>query len=261
MKIGFVQLTSKLDFEANLTKLRHFLALAKNQGLKYIFLPECFYSMSDGTTATPHLVSFENEHFKNIQSLAKDYSVYLLGGSVAFSEAGRVLNRCLNFSPDGELLGFYDKIHLFSCDLQAGASKKIINESDIYTCGKLPQMIQVGPLKVGLSICFDLRYPEMFRNYVLNGANILSISAAFTVPTGKAHWHTLLRARAIENQCFVVAPAQYGRHNERVQTFGHSLIIDPWGDILVDAGEGEKLLWHDIDLDKITQVRSAVKVF
>ena len=101
----------------------------------------------------------------------------------------------------------------------------------------------------------------MYRKYVLEGAQILSVSAAFTVPTGKAHWHTLLRARAIENQCFVLAPAQYGRHNERIETFGHSLIIGLWGDVLADAGEGEKLIWAELNLAQIKTVRGAVKVF
>jgi predicted amidohydrolase len=121
--------------------------------------------------------------------------------------------------------------------------------------------VSVGDLKIGLGICFDLRYPKMARDYVLNGANLLTFSSAFTVPTGRAHWHTLVRARAIENQCFVVAAAQVGRHNERIQTYGHSLVVDPWGDILVDAGDKVGLHFFDIDLSIMKKVRESVGVF
>jgi len=265
LSVGLLQLNSKLDFELNLQSIEKLIVEAKKTQVKYLFLPECFYSMSDGTKPTPHLVTKDNEHFRNISNLAKAHQVFLLGGSVAYLEDGKVLNRCLNFDDNGKLIGHYDKIHLFSCDLKktgkVESERRVINESDIYTSGKQPQILEVGPMKIGLGICFDLRYPEMFRNYVLAGANVLSISAAFTVPTGRAHWHTLLRARAIENQCFVLAPAQEGRHNERIETFGHSLIIGPWGDILADGGLGEKLIISEIDLDQIAQVRQTVKVF
>ncbi|HAZ11913.1 MAG: hypothetical protein A2X86_07320 [Bdellovibrionales bacterium GWA2_49_15] len=261
VKVAILQLNSKLDFKENLLSIQRLISEACELGIKYLFLPECFYSMSDGTKPTPHLVTFANEHFKHIQKLASDNHVFLLGGSVAFLEDDKVLNRSLNFDDQGRLLGYYDKMHLFACDLKEGNRANTITESDIYTPGKTPKLIQAGPLKIGLSICFDLRYPDMFRQYVLDGAQILSVSAAFTVPTGKAHWHTLLRARAIENQCFVLAPAQYGRHNEKIETFGHSLIIGPWGDVLADGGEGEKLVWATLDLAQIKAVRSAVKVF
>ncbi len=122
-------------------------------------------------------------------------------------------------------------------------------------------MAQPGALKLGLAICVDLRYPMIFQDYVKQGVNIISVSSAFTKPTGKAHWHTLVRARAIECQCFLVAPAQWGDHNDKISTYGHSLIVDPWGDILADAKEGEKLITAELNLDKIEEVRDAVKVF
>ncbi len=261
VKVAILQLNSKLDYKENLESMQKLIGEAKAMGIKYLFLPECFYSISDGTKPTPHLVTSENDHFKKIQKLAKENRVFLLGGSVAFLENGKVLNRVLNFDDQGQMIGHYDKIHLFSCALKEGSQTKTITESDIYTPGKTPKLIDAGPLKIGLSICFDVRYPDMYRQYVINGAQLLTVSAAFTVPTGKAHWHTLLRARAIENQCFVLAPAQYGRHNEIIETFGHSLIIGPWGEVLADAGEGEKLIWAELDLAKIKTVREAVKVF
>jgi len=270
LKLGLIQLTSELDYKNNIKKIRHFLNIAKNDGAEYVFLPECFYSMSDGLKPSPHLIEENNDHFENIRSLATDFSIYILGGSAAALVGDKVVNRNFNFSPSGEDLGHYDKIHLFSCDLQKEKAnpksntkqeKKVIDESDIYSPGNEEKIIFANELKIGASICFDLRYPGMFRRYAENGVNLLSISAAFTVPTGRAHWHTLLKARAIENQCFVVAPAQYGRHNNRITTYGHSLIIDPWGIILADAKEGEKYISAEIDLKRIDEVRRAVKIF
>jgi deaminated glutathione amidase len=136
----------------------------------------------------------------------------------------------------------------------------VIDESRVYTRGTKSQMVDVLGFKLGLTICFDLRFPELFRAYSAAGANMLSISSAFTVPTGKAHWHTLVRARAIENQCYVIASAQWGQHNEKISTFGHSLIVDPWGEILADAQEGEKIIFAEVTLEKVEQVRARLNV-
>ncbi len=260
MKIGIIQLTSVLDFRVNLEKIRKLLKQAKEEKIEAVFLPEVFYSMSNMIEPTPYLVEQGNEHFKNIQSLAKDFNLYLLGGSVATKEKGKIKNRNFNFDPKGKLLETYDKIHMFACDLSKTSAKVVINEAKTYTPGTQRKILQIKNWKIGLSICFDLRFPEMYRQYYHEGANLLSISSAFTVPTGKAHWHTLLRARAIENQSYVVAAAQYGVHNERVSTYGHSLIINPWGEILADAGEGEKLICAEIDLAEVKKVRERLLV-
>ena len=262
MKIGVIQLCSSLNYQENLDKIQNFIEQAKNEKVKVVFLPECFYSMSDGKKATPFLVKEDNEHFKNIKNLALKNKIFIIGGSAAtLNSEGKIVNRCYNFSPEGEDLGIYDKINLFSCALKRGEDTKIINEGDLYTPGKSLKIVEAENLKIGLSICFDLRFPNMFREYVLRGANLLTIGSAFTVPSGRAHWHTLVRARAIENQCFVVAPAQWGRHNEKISTYGHSLIVDPWGEILCDAQEGESLNICELDLSKIQTVRDAIKVF
>ena len=262
MKIGIIQICSSLDFEINLSKIRSFINEAKEKGAEAVFLPECFYSMSDGRSPTPYLVENQNDHYKNIQNLALDHSIFVLGGSAAtLDEKGRVVNRCYNFSSTGEDLGSYDKINLFSCALKRANSTKVINEGDIYSPGNQPKLIEALGIQIGLSICFDLRFPNMYRNYVLGGAQLLTIGSAFTVPSGKAHWHTLVRARAIENQCFVIAPAQWGRHNEKISTFGHSLVVDPWGDILVDLKEGEGVEVCALDLERIQSVRDSIKVF
>ena len=153
-------------------------------------------------------------------------------------------------------------MHLFSCDItNSQGEQKIINEADIYKTGDESKIIQAGPLKVGLGICFDMRFPEMYREYGKKEVNVITMSSAFTIPTGKAHWHILVRARAIENQCYAIAPAQWGKNNERISTYGHSLIVDPWGEVIADAGEGEKLITAELNLDYPKEIRKKVHVF
>lgn len=260
MKIAAIQMRSVLDFEENLKKLKSSLKEAKDNGAVAAFLPEVFYSLGDGTKASPHLVDGHNIHYKNIQSLATESGLYILGGSAASLKEGKVVNRSFNFAPDGTDLGEYDKINLFAVDLSKHPSYTVLDEARIYARGNSPKLIDFEGFKLGLSICFDLRFPELFRAYSFAGAEILSISSAFTVPTGKAHWHTLVRARAIENQCYVVAAAQWGIHNEKISTFGHSLIVDPWGEVLADAGEGEKIIYADLSKEKLESVRSRLNV-
>ena len=260
MKIAVLQLESKLEPEINLKTIRGFLKEARENGAQAAFLPEVFYSISNGLKPSPYLVEGKNEHFQNIQKLASDFGLYLLAGSVAMKVGDKIMNRNLNFDPNGNELNFYDKTHLFSCDLSRDPSKQIIDEGIIYTAGNELKTLTLGDFKIGLGICFDVRFPEMFRAYYKQGCNVMTFSAAFTVPTGKAHWHTLLRARAIENQSYVIAPAQWGVHNERIKTFGHSLIIDPWGEIIADAGEGEKVIYAELSLERIKEIRSRLNV-
>lgn len=263
IKIAALQLCSVLDYKENLAKIRTLLADAKKQGATHAFLPEVFYSMSDGTAPGPYLIEGDSKgpHFDNIRNLAKDSGLFVLAGSAATKVNDKIMNRAYNFAPDGTDLGTYDKRNLFSCEIEKDGQVKKIDEGIIYSRGSQGKMIEAGALKVGLSICFDLRFPAIYQDYVRQGANIMTVSSAFTVPTGKAHWHILVRARAIESQCYVIAPAQWGRHNERIQTYGHSLIVSPWGDILADAGEGEKAMVAEMDLREISLVRKSVKVF
>lgn len=260
MKIAVIQLQSVLDPQVNLATIQKFLLEAKKQSAVAVFLPEVFYSISDGSKPTPHLIDGLNEHYVAIQNLAKVSGLYILGGSAATQVEGKILNRSYNFDPQGNEISIYDKMNLFSCDLSRHPSNTVVDETKVYTKGNKPQIIEVEGYKIGLSICFDLRFPELFRNYSFQGANVLSISSAFTVPTGKAHWHTLVRARAIENQSYVVASAQWGRHNEKLSTFGHSLIVDPWGEVLADAGEGEKIIFAEFSFDLLKSVRERLDV-
>jgi deaminated glutathione amidase len=254
MRVGVLQICSVQDYRQNLEKIKKFLKEAKDLKAEAVFLPECFYSLGDGSAITPYLVEGENEHYLNIKNLATEFSLYILGGSASTKVGDKIYNRNFNFDPMGNLIGTYDKIHLFACEI--GAKK--VDEGKLYQKGSEEKLIQVKDLKIGLSICFDLRYPQMYQNYAKSGANLMTISSAFTVPTGKAHWHTLVRARAIENQCFVVASAQWGVHNEKVITYGHSLVVDPWGEILMDLGDGEKVQVVDLNLEKIIEVKKRI---
>ena len=251
-------MTSALDPAANLKKLDAWLREAHAAGAKVAFLPEVFYSMSDGQGPSPYLPSatVENEHNKAIASLAKNHAIAIVGGSAATDFNGKVINRSFNYDANGNDLGVYDKRKLFACDI----STTKLTEADVYTPGNNSQIVEVEGWKIGLGICFDLRYPEFARDYTKAGAQILTFASAFTVPTGRAHWHTLLRARAIENQSYVVASGQWGEHNEKIKTFGHSLVIDPWGEIVVDAGEGEKVVYAELSHKRIADVRAMIKM-
>lgn len=259
VKIALVQMTSALDYKENLEKLDIFLVEAKDQKAEYAFLPECFYSMSDGTNPSPYQVHKDNEHYSNIQNLAKKHGIHLIGGTAATQYKKGSKNRTYNFDSKGNDLGHYDKIHLFSCDITNNkGERKKIDEGDIYIPGSESKLLEHEALKVGLGVCFDLRFAEMAQAYKKAGANILTYSSAFTVPTGKAHWEILLRARAIENQCFVIASAQWGRNNDKISTYGHSMVIDPWGKILINAEEGEKVFCTNLDLSEIEKVQQSV---
>src|SRR5690606_26085448 len=247
-----VQMTSGLDPKENLKKISSWLTQAKENGAEIVFLPEVFYSMSDGQGPTPYLPSAtgNNEHNQAIADLAKKHGIAIVGGSAATDFNGKVINRAYNYDATGNDLGVYDKRKLFACDI----STTKLTEADVYTPGNQAKIVHVEDWKIGLGICFDLRYPEFAREYTKAGAEMLTFASAFTVPTGRAHWHTLLKARAIENQCYVVASGQWGEHNEKIKTFGHSLVVDPWGEIVVDAGEGEKIVYAELSKKRIHDV-------
>lgn len=249
LKIAIAQMNSQHDFETNYTQLIEFLKQAKSQGAQALFLPEMFLSLSAGG---PEPIPLDSPEF--LGSLAKEYSLAILGGSCAYLEEDRLLNRSFNFDEQGNDLGHYDKMHLFKCN----HPEIVFDESTVYSNGNRPKIIEWNDLKIGLSICFDLRFSGLYEYYRAQKCDLISISSAFTKPTGVAHWHTLVRARAIETQSFVIASNQWGRHNDKVETFGHSLVVNPWGEILADLGEGVKLETLEIDLDQIQEARSRI---
>ena len=261
MQIALVQINSTLDPKENIEKINYYIQAAKKkEEIEAVFLPEVFYSMSDGTKPTPYLVEAENEHYQAIQNIAKTNSVSLIGGTAATKVGEQVINRTYNFDAKGNPLKNYDKMHLFSVDLSGTRSNTVINESDVYTSGNRPELLEYNDWKIGLGICFDLRFPELYRHYFSQGAEILTVSSAFTVPTGKAHWETLVRARAIENQSYVVAVDQWGHHNPKIQTFGHSMLVDPWGEVVLNLGEGEGYAFHKLEKEKLEKIRKRMNV-
>lgn len=262
MKIAVIQLNSKLDSNYNLSEIKEFLEDAKKERAEIAFLPECFYSMSDGVNPTPYLVSAGNTHENQIISLAKEFNINLFGGSVAYKEGNKIFNRAYNISKFGEILSTYDKINLFSCDFyQNGKKVKEIRESNIYSAGNKLNVFNYQNIKMANTICFDIRFPGIFQEFIQQNVDLVSIPSAFTKKTGELHWHILNRARAIETQSFIISPAQVGEHNDRVRTYGHSLVVDPWGDILLDlGGKKSSIGFVDLNFDKITSMRNSIKV-
>lgn len=255
MKAAILQLTSGLEPGPNLKRIQELIDAAKKQDpdIKAIFLPEVFYSMSDGRSPTPFLIENGNEHYRAISQLAKENSVCLLGGSAATKRGDEIVNRSYNFSANGDLIAQYDKIHLFTIDLKREST--VLDESKVYSPGNKLVDFKLEGFHFGLSVCFDLRFPEVFREYYARGVNVFSISSAFTVPTGKAHWLTLLKARAIENQSYVIASDQWGDHNENIKTWGHSYVIDPWGEVIAEIPEGEGFACFELDQGLISKIR------
>lgn len=262
MKIALIQLNSKLDYRYNLDCIREFLAEAKKGNAKIAFLPECFYSMSDGINPTPHLVAKGNEHEQNIRDLAKEFGINLFGGSVAYKEGNQIFNRAYNINSFGDILSTYDKINLFACDFfENGKKVKEIRESNIYTPGENLNIFDFQQLTIGNAICFDIRFPRIFSQMIENNVDLITIPSAFTKKTGAMHWHLLNRARAIETQSFIISSAQVGDHNDRVSTYGHSLVVDPWGEILLDlGGKNASIGFVDLNFDKIYSARNSIKV-
>jgi predicted amidohydrolase len=171
--------------------------------------------------------------------------------------AEKLANRSIIISPDGAISARYDKMHLFDVDLASGETWR---ESSAYIGGEQPVVVPTPLGLMGLAICYDMRFPDLFSAYAKSGVDIITLPSAFTVPTGEAHWHTLLRARAIESAAFVIAAAQCGVHEDGRQTYGHSLVVDPWGTILLDMGSLPGLAYVDLDLDTIKRVRTQIPV-
>jgi predicted amidohydrolase len=212
---------------------------AAGQGATYIQTPEMTGALVRDSEARAAAFTSEDKDVvvATARRLARELGIFLHIGSTAIRRAdGKLANRALLFAPDGGCVATYDKIHMFDVDLDKGESWR---ESAAYEPGTQSMVADLGAAKLGFAICYDLRFPQLFRAEALGGAEILSVPAAFTRQTGEAHWHVLLRARAIENGAFVVAAAQGGRHEDGRETYGHSLIIDPWGRILAEADHDE----------------------
>jgi len=254
-----LQLNSSSDLNQNIATITEQMHAAKKDGADLIALPENAALMAFDS-ATLKANSYPESTHPALSSLrvqAADLNVWLLIGSLAIdTENDKIANRSFLIDPEGRVVARYDKIHLFDVDLPNGEHYR---ESATFNAGS-DAVLAATPLgKFGLSICYDVRFPHLYRRYGLAGADVLFIPAAFTKVTGQAHWHTLLRARALENGCYVIAPAQCGTHQNGRETFGHSLIIDPWGKILAEGrGTAPCRIMANLDLDLVQSVRQKI---
>lgn len=238
-KAAAIQMRSGVDPERNAADLEKLVRDAASQGVIYIQTPEMTGAIVRDREARSSLFTTQDRDPIVAASarLAAELGIFLHIGSTAILRAdGKLANRALLFSPDGEIVTTYDKIHMFDVDLDNGESWR---ESAAYEPGREGVVADLPFAKLGFAICYDLRFPQLFRAEALAGADVLTVPAAFTRQTGEAHWHVLLRARAIENGAFVIAAAQGGLHEDGRETYGHSLIVDPWGRVLAEAAHDE----------------------
>jgi len=258
-KIALFQSNTGIDPEANSRALVDAIGHAASGGAEMLFTPEMSGLLDrDSARATKNLRREDNDPvLAAAREAAKQNHIWLSIGSLAvLAEDGKVANRSYIIDREGQVRARYDKIHLFDVDLPTGESWR---ESNVYSAGQGVVLVNGTPVgKLGLTICYDLRFPMLFARIAEANADVISVPAAFTVPTGKAHWHVLLRTRAIEAGLYVVAAAQVGHHEDGRTTFGHSLVVDPWGEVLLDMGEERGVGFADIDLKRIFDVRSRI---
>lgn len=255
--VACVQTSSARDVEENIRTVGALVRDARARGADVIMLPETV-GMIEPIAELRLKKAVPEEKDKALRAfrdIAAELKVWLLIGSLAVRTSGRRLaNRSFLVDPRGKVVARYDKIHLFDVDLGTETHK----ESRTIRPGRRAVVAKTPWGKLGMTVCYDIRFPHLYRRLAKAGAIYLSVPSGFTRPTGKAHWHTLLRARAIENACFVFAPAQCGEHAEGRKTFGHSLIVDPWGEILAEAGEDIGIITARIDPARAAQARRSI---
>jgi predicted amidohydrolase len=256
--VAAVQLNSQADLDQNLEQARKLVQRAASRGAELVLLPENFAFF--GAEAEKHAIASglgNGVVARALADMARESKVFVVGGGFPESsgDAKRPYNTALLVGPDGRELSVYRKIHLFDVELGAGGS---YSESAATTAGTSPVVVDVAGFKVGLSICYDLRFPELYRALSEQGAEVLLVPAAFTLHTGKDHWHVLLRARAIEAQAFVVAAGQQGSHPNARQTYGHSLVVDPWGTVVAEATDGPGVVVATLERARLEAVRRSL---
>lgn len=262
MKIAVHQMCSGIEPTENTRKIIAAVHSAAEQGAGMYFAPEMSVLLDrDRRRALASILAEAgNPHLAEICKAAADANIWVnLGSLPVLHEAndGRYANRSIVINHQGIVCARYDKMHLFDVDLSTGESWR---ESSAYRGGDRPILLDTPLGPMGLTICYDMRFPDLYSHLAQAGARVFAVPAAFTVPTGKAHWHILLRARAIESAAFVIAAAQSGLHQDGRATYGHSLVVDPWGEVLLDMGEGEGLAFVELDLARVDAVRAQIPV-
>jgi predicted amidohydrolase len=258
-RIALFQSNTGINPEANARALVEAIEAAASGGAEMLFTPEMSGLLDrDSARAAKNIHSEdEDEVLAACREAAQRNHIWVdLGSLAVLADGGKIANRGFVIDREGQIRARYDKMHLFDVDLPTGESWR---ESNVYSAGEGVVLVNGTPVgKLGLTICYDLRFPMLFARIAEADADIISVPAAFTVPTGRAHWHVLLRARAIEAGLFVVAAAQVGRHEDGRQTFGHSLVVDPWGEVLLDMGEETGIGFAEVELSRISDVRSRI---
>jgi nitrilase len=253
--IAALQMVSGPEVGANLDAADRLLAEAAAGGAMLAVLPEYFCLIAPRDT--DKLVIAEAPGDGPIQArladAARRHRMWIVGGTLPLrtDDPARASNSCLVWSPDGTLAARYDKMHLFA--FEHGDER--YDEGRVLRAGSTPVALQAGPLRLGLSVCYDLRFPELYRALMVPPCDLISVPSAFTVTTGRSHWELLLRARAVENQCWVIAAAQGGLHATGRRTWGHSMVIDPWGDVIAERADGEGVVLATLDLARRDDVR------
>jgi predicted amidohydrolase len=254
MKIAAIEMTTACDPEVNMPIISDAVRAAAKAGAQMVALPETCVFMEKGSKAMRQRLTSEadNPHLGALCQLADELSIWLLIGSMVLADGDSPVNRSLLISPEGQVAARYDKIHMFDVTIENGETHR---ESAHYKAGEAAVLAPMGAVQLGLSICYDVRFPNLYRRLAQAGAHVISVPSAFTHQTGAAHWHILLRARAIETGCYIIAPAQVGKHENGRHTYGHSLIIDPWGEIIAEAQHGDRFIMAQIDPATCAAVR------
>ena len=258
LPIALVQQRARRNVEENLELTITQVREAAASGARYVQTPECTNSLELDKTKLRAMISAQEEctFLATLRQTAKDTAIWLHIGSMTFNvPGGKIANRAILISPTGDVVARYDKIHMFDVDLDGGESYR---ESKTYCAGERAIMADTGAMRLGLSICYDLRFAYLYRAMALAGAEVLTIPAAFTRQTGEAHWQVLQRARAIETGCYVVSAAQGGTHESGRETYGHSIVVDPWGRVIAEAADEPTIVYAELDLSAVEKARTRV---
>lgn len=259
--VGLVQMSSTNEVAENMASAEALIREAAARGAKMVLTPEMTTLLELDRTALLGKIYTQDDDpsLPVFQDLARELDIRLVIGSMAIKVGDKIANRCFVIAPDGKIAAHYDKIHMFDVDLPGGEQYR---ESRSYAAGEQAVVTPTPWGNMGLSICYDLRFPHLYRRLSQSGAQMLAVPAAFTAVTGEAHWHILLRARAIENGAFIFAPAQTGSHTsargDKRNTYGQSLLVDPWGDIIDDGGADVGVITAEIDLTLVEKARSRI---
>ena len=259
LKVAAIQMRSGMDPAANVSVMRGLVRQAASAGATYVQTPEMTGMLERSREAL--FAKLKPEQSDPVVAAARElaiaHQIHLhIGSTAILLPDGKVANRAFLFAPNGDLVTTYDKIHMFDVDLDKGESWR---ESNTYTPGERAVIATLTFAKLGFAVCYDLRFPQLFRAEAKAGAHILTAPAAFTKQTGEAHWHVLLRARAIENGAFLISAAQAGLHEDGRETYGHSMVIDPWGQIVAEALTDEpQVVSAEIDLSQVAQARKKI---